>query len=324
GKSKLYVDYFKKVSSLIMTLGKRPMLWADVLLAYPEAIPDLPKEAVFVDWNYGWDPHRFGSLANIKKFELWGAPSLRSAPDSHSLSTWKIHFDNYKDYIPFARKSAFASTVLTSWSTSGEYGYEWETHGDVLEILPMRRVYPLAGFRILAAANIEAVKNKSPLSPKKFVIRYTQERFGLSARDGARLYDALTTNEAFLPSGVDAKVLEKAAKAAVKARRTLHALKPLRNKTELAHIQLMADFRELHTRLRKVEARIQSEKFALSHVPALQKELTKLVQENKKATSRYLKLNRAYLYPQQLEEETAYRTKKLHLLHQRLSRAGRD
>ncbi len=38
GKSKLYVDYVKKIAECVIALGKRPLLWADMLLKHPEAV----------------------------------------------------------------------------------------------------------------------------------------------------------------------------------------------------------------------------------------------------------------------------------------------
>ncbi|HVY73494.1 MAG TPA: family 20 glycosylhydrolase, partial [Puia sp.] len=55
GVSKLYLDYVRMLCNIVISLGKRPVLWADIALKYPDAIKELPKETIFVDWNYGWD-----------------------------------------------------------------------------------------------------------------------------------------------------------------------------------------------------------------------------------------------------------------------------
>ena len=53
GKSKLFVDYMKMMCDIVISLGKKPVMWADILLKYPEAAEELPAETIFVDWNYG-------------------------------------------------------------------------------------------------------------------------------------------------------------------------------------------------------------------------------------------------------------------------------
>ncbi|MEO8207046.1 MAG: beta-N-acetylhexosaminidase [Chthoniobacterales bacterium] len=324
GKSKLYVDYFTHIIALLKKHGKRPILWADMLLKNPEAVSTFPKGTIFMDWNYGWPPNLFGEHANIKSYEMWGAPALRCAPDNHSLSTWKTHFYNLRSYVPFAKKSGFGGLVLTSWSTSGEYGYEWELYGDVLEMLPIRRLYPLSGFRMLLVAYIEAVKSAKPLNAKFFVEQYARERFGLTARHAALFYKSFCLNQALLLPYLPQKEREVAFKDAGKSQRLLRSLTPTRNKKEFQHFQLMADFREMNTRLRRIEAAANAKNFTTRQVPGILKKLAMLIRESKKLDRRFLQLNKDYLYPQQLEEEVAYRNKKLLVLQQRLSRSGRS
>ena len=44
------------------------MLWADMATKYPDELSILPKETVFVVWNYGWETDRYGDPdALIKK-----------------------------------------------------------------------------------------------------------------------------------------------------------------------------------------------------------------------------------------------------------------
>src|SRR5690606_30445324 len=65
GKSKLYIDHIKMLCDIAIKLGKRPLLWADIALKYPDAIQMLPKETIFVDWNYGWDINMFGDHSKL-------------------------------------------------------------------------------------------------------------------------------------------------------------------------------------------------------------------------------------------------------------------
>ena len=43
GKSKLFVDYMKMITNIIIDMGKTPVMWADILLKHPEAASELPK-----------------------------------------------------------------------------------------------------------------------------------------------------------------------------------------------------------------------------------------------------------------------------------------
>lgn len=81
-KSRLFVNYVKAMSDLVREMGKQPVIWADIILKHPEAIQELPKDIIYVDWNYGWEPDYFGKLDNLINLgvKMWGAPSLRSHP----------------------------------------------------------------------------------------------------------------------------------------------------------------------------------------------------------------------------------------------------
>ena len=94
GISRLYFEHIKMLCDIVVSLGKRPVLWADIALNYPEYIHLLPKETIFVDWNYGWAMDRFGAHEQLVKsgYEIWGAPSIRSSPDNYFLNQMVISF----------------------------------------------------------------------------------------------------------------------------------------------------------------------------------------------------------------------------------------
>ena len=64
---RLYVDFVKKIIAHLESKEKKVMMWADILLQYPETIQELPKNLEFLNWNYDADPkedafRRFGEL----------------------------------------------------------------------------------------------------------------------------------------------------------------------------------------------------------------------------------------------------------------------
>jgi hexosaminidase len=322
GKSRLYVDYFKEIARCVIKLGRRPVLWADMLLKYPEAVEEMPKECVFVDWNYGWEPDHFGNVSHIESngFEIWGAAALRAHPDNHSLTSWQKRFHNLRDFIPRARNQGYTGMFLNSWSTSGVYGYEWDQSGEVVELHPLRRVYPLSGFRILLAAYVQALKQSKPIEPHEFVKQYAAERFGLSPHDGDKLWQALTLDATLIQPGMDiGPVYSKAQKS----KRLLAALHPNRHENEFEHLRLMADLREYHARFKRLESEIQSPQFSSAQIPQKTRALEKLLEESMALDRRFMELNAGFLYEKGIAEEVEAHTKKLRKLHDRLSRAGR-
>ncbi len=49
---KQYVDFVNKLIAYVKGKGKRVMMWADILLKYPETIEDLPEDTLFLNWEY--------------------------------------------------------------------------------------------------------------------------------------------------------------------------------------------------------------------------------------------------------------------------------
>lgn len=322
GKSRLYVDYLKEIARSVVKMGRRPVLWADMLLKHPDAVGEMPKETVFVNWNYGWKPDYFGDISKIERngFELWGAAALRAHPDNHSLTSWTKHFNNIRDFIPYARAQKYEGIFLTSWSTSGVYGFEWDQGGEVVEMHPMRRAYPLAGFRLLLAAYAESLTQEEPIMTEEFVRRYAAQRFGLTPKEGAKLWQALTLDATPIQPGVDVESIHAKAQ---QAKRLLAGLEPRRHIGEFEHLRLMADLREFHARFKKLEAEIQSPRLFSAHISQKSRALERLIKESQALDARFIAANRGFLYEKALLEEAEARSKKLHKLYDRLTRSGR-
>jgi len=55
GGAKVFLDYFKVLYGHVKSYHKTPMIWGDFLLHHPEAIAELPKDTIFIDWGYDMD-----------------------------------------------------------------------------------------------------------------------------------------------------------------------------------------------------------------------------------------------------------------------------
>jgi hypothetical protein len=62
GLSRVYVDYLRRLHEITAARGRRMMVWADILLKYPEEAKRLPADTILVDWGYERD-HPFDQQA---------------------------------------------------------------------------------------------------------------------------------------------------------------------------------------------------------------------------------------------------------------------
>ena len=340
GKSKLYVEYMTMIAEIVIAQGKTPLLWADMILAHPDAIADMPKNVIYIDWNYGWKFDRFGENPRtlIKEYGLkfWGASSIRSSPDDYHVTSWSKHMKNQVVYVSYARESGFEGMVLTSWSTSGEYGYEW-FWPEVVEIFPLRQVYPHAypndAFRMNTLGFIEAVQQEKTFKPKDFAHQYAQQRFGLTAGESEKLWNILTdeslNNKVIIGSsplsGIkglpDNKRVVSVTLAKVRElQAALTKIVPKKNPKEFAHYHLQIDFREYYLSFRQIQYLVQSTAFSEKNNLKAIKQLEQLLARSVELNKRFKKLFTGKLYDTEIERLNQYRNKKAILLHQRLTR----
>jgi hypothetical protein len=60
GRERVYLDFLRRIHRLVTGRGRRMMFWGDVILERPELIPELPADAVALEWGYEPD-HPFAS-----------------------------------------------------------------------------------------------------------------------------------------------------------------------------------------------------------------------------------------------------------------------
>lgn len=295
GVSALYVDYVVRMCRIVAELGKTPMIWADILLKHPEAIDRLPKEVVIVDWNYGWKPDYFGKMESIEHsgHEIWGACSLRSHPDNLFLVQWRKHLENIFDYTAYAAEHGFKGIINTSWSTSGTYGYIYDDANEVVEIQPVREVYPHAGFDMLDEAYAAALAGRFR-DPDAFLDDYCRTRLGL-----ARPEEIVAVKEYFnMPqrpvaaSGSNAQAIRAELDRARDVREGFRKVQfPDAAQTIARHLGLMLDIRINYLRFKLLEDRTQSPEFRPSQAAACLDELNALLSGTEQLRKTFVRLN---------------------------------
>lgn len=323
GKGRLYGDYIKLLCNIVVGLGKRPVLWADIAMKYPDALEGLPKETVFVDWNYGWDINMFGNHSNLLNsgFEIWGAPSIRSHPDNYFLTQWEKHFNNIRDFIPQAREFGYKGIVMTSWSTSGLYSSVWESTRDIIDLYPIRRVYPITGFNMLINAYLEAISSYKPLKIESFIYQYAKDKYGFSKEEAKEFWIALkATPYEIVQANIHNSTISMALllDSAEISSNILQHLNPKNNFEEFEHYRVMADIRLQYLKLMDIEMRLNSPNFKKDEIGNIIAELERV--NLKELDQRFIEINKNNYYISELREENEYRNSKFQKLLYRLSR----
>ena len=283
--SELFVQYVSRMCALAESFGKTPIIWADILLKYPEAVDKLPKNLVVMDWNYGWAYDKFGDVDNVLKagLPMWGASALRSNPDNIYQVDWGKHLGNLENYIDFCRSKGFAGIIQTSWSTSGQYGQIVDSgKWDLNDLQPIREVYPLSAFDMLQKAFCEAVA-KSGFDGREYTRRYASEHFGLE-EEGQKVVE----DYYYLPLTADAAT-------AKELQSRFKALKPKGGKKDFAQLLLALDIHVNYLEFKEFEARYESASFRIENASEYYDQVRRLYSDAQKLRKRFKKLNRKYL-----------------------------
>ncbi len=327
GTSKLFVDYMKEICNLVIRHGKIPVMWADIILAHPEYIGELPKETIFVDWNYGWSNRHFGDAEALVKqgIKFWGAPAIRSHPDNMHITTWEKHFDNQKVFIPYCREQQYNGIVMTSWSTSGIFSTVWELDHEVIDMIPLRYVYPMNGFNLLIYMYGKAINQTEPIDPKATVAEYAREVLGLSAEEGATIYELLMTPQVRFPQAKPRadhhgkrKTYNEILAELDTAVTRLAKMKPKRNKSDFDHLLLMFEIRLNYVKFKKLEADINHPDATADDVAEHVARMEKIIATERTLCKRFAALQKGYLHPSEIDEINRARTSKMYDTYHRL------
>lgn len=326
GLSRLYFDHIKMLCDIVVSLGKKPIVWADIALKYPDYINLLPKETIFIDWNYGWDVNRFGDHTKLLRsgYEIWGSPALRSYPDNYFLTDWQKHFNNVRDFLPLSKKLGYKGIVMTSWSTSGVYSSLFESEDEPIELYAIRHVYPLSGFNILINYYLSVLSPGPKLTNNQFIQSYCSSRYGLDAREAMLFKNALFSapynvvhGKVISPSAITIGQLLDSAKSSLK---TLHLLQPKKGLQEFRHYILMADIRVYYLTYMKIEAEVNAPGVTDKQLPAYVLQLKKLLAGEQRLNDEFTALNQDFLFKSSIDEENLLRSQKVHVLYDRLAK----
>ena len=298
GISALYMEYVSRMCSIVTALGKTPIIWADIVLKHPEAIGKLPANVVIADWNYGWKPDYFGKMENIlvSGHEVWGACSLRSHPDNLYLVQWRKHLKNIFDYTSYAASHGFGGIINTSWSTSGTYGYIYDDANEVVDIQPVREVYPQNGFDMLFHAYYAAVSGQFT-DPDAFLDSYCRDRLGIvgdSCVEAVKAY--FNMHQTPVSSSATIEMVENELSECLTVKEKFQKVKfPRKSKDIAAHLSLMLDIRINYLEYKIIDVRSQMLRSDAGEVENLSDELRSVLSGCEKLRKRFVSLNGDYL-----------------------------
>ena len=129
GLGVVYVNQVLKMYKILKSLGKRTIMWTDILLQHPETIDMIPKDVIMGTWGYDAD----SSFANkIFPFKEKGFDFTISPGVLNSYSTmpdYSVTVTNIKNLVRDGVKYGTIGMILTIWDSGGSAFFSRDWYG---------------------------------------------------------------------------------------------------------------------------------------------------------------------------------------------------
>ena len=123
-EQKLYLEHVKFVHGIVSGIGKRVMMWDDMLELYPDVLEGLPRDIVLVDWLYHDNVSGFlGHFFNLR-FEDWFEKFDREGR-KYILAPAVYSSSNVRTFTEYAASGHPAGALLTAWENVGQLMYKY-------------------------------------------------------------------------------------------------------------------------------------------------------------------------------------------------------
>lgn len=122
GTQRMYLDFVKELCEYVVSKGKIPMFWGDIICAFPEAVQELPEETICLNWGYDadWpeDSTRKLSEAGVKLYNCPGVSGWDQLVNQIGVS-----YENISRMCRYAFDYQAEGVLNTDWGDCGHINH---------------------------------------------------------------------------------------------------------------------------------------------------------------------------------------------------------
>lgn len=129
GPARIYADHVTRIDSVLRGLGKRTLIWGDIVLEHPEVLEMIPKDIIMGAWDYGASESfaRFIDPLTDAGFDFTIAPGVlnsnRLIPDFGMTTT------NIRNFINEGYEKGTLGVYFTVWDDGGMHFFSHDWYG---------------------------------------------------------------------------------------------------------------------------------------------------------------------------------------------------
>ena len=119
GTRRLYLDFVRELCNHVVSRGKIPMFWGDIIRSFPEAVSELPKETICLNWGYdaneGPEATQAFARSGIRQYTCPGVNGW-----NHLIPRIRDSYENIRRMCSYALTYGAEGVLNTDW---GDYGH---------------------------------------------------------------------------------------------------------------------------------------------------------------------------------------------------------
>jgi len=129
GQARFYADHLKFLYDVVKSHGKRMMMWGDIALQHEEVLDMLPKDVIYLTWEYG----------DKKSFDPWIKPFVERGLEfmvcPGILNSYRMFPDmamakaNIKGFLEQGKLNGSTGAFTTIWDDGGTYLFAGDWYG---------------------------------------------------------------------------------------------------------------------------------------------------------------------------------------------------
>ena len=122
GTQRLYLDFVKELCEYVVSKGKTPMFWGDIICEFPEAVQELPKETICLNWGYDadWPEDSTRNLSEAGA-RLYNCPGVSGW--DQLVNQIRVSYENISRMCQYASNYHAEGLLNTDWGDCGHINH---------------------------------------------------------------------------------------------------------------------------------------------------------------------------------------------------------
>jgi len=129
GPARIYADHVTHVDSMLSALGKKTIIWGDIVLEHPEVLQMIPERVIMGAWNYSPSESfaRFIDPLVEAGFDFTIAPGVLNS--NRLIPDFRMTTTNIRNFINEGYEKGTVGVYFTSWDDGGLHFFSHDWYG---------------------------------------------------------------------------------------------------------------------------------------------------------------------------------------------------